>query len=162
MVFSANPDAGRGFAAVVFYTVLFGPLILIASVVMSWVELRYLVSGVTADAQVVRIYEVDDYRRNTVGSYRVEYRFTEGGGGGVVRSEEDTVRSLDGWPFKNNRAVVTVEYLPGVEDRSRLSGHRRLWVAIPLVVTVVVLAGAVIKAALMYRADVREGRRGRK
>jgi len=142
-------DEGRQNALFI-YAVFIGPFVLIASLFFTWVELRYLVSGVTTDAQVVRITTVDDPRRGTIAGYKVEYRFTDNG---VDRAEEETVGSLDGQPFKSNRSLVTVDYVPGIEDRSRLAGQRRWWVAIPLVLSVAGVSAVVIKALLIYRKE---------
>lgn len=141
---------GHGRGSLVAYALLFGPVLLIASLVLTWRELRYLTSGAVTDAQVLRVRENDDPRRQRTASFTIEYRFTDNG---VVRTEEDTVASLDGWPFKQNRALIMVQYLPGAEDRSRIAGHRRWWAAIPLVVVVIGMAAVLGKALLIYRKD---------
>lgn len=77
-------------------------------------ELKFTVWGATAEATVTRTFETKERRRQLLA---VEYKFRDEDG--KRYSERDDV-PID-WPVPVD--VVTVEYLPGVDDSSRLEGH---------------------------------------
>lgn len=81
---------------------------------LSFQELKYAIWGTTAEANVTRTYETRERRTNLLA---VEYTFTDDEG--KSHSERDDVPS--DWPTPG--ATVMVQYLPGVEDSSRLEGH---------------------------------------
>jgi hypothetical protein len=90
-------------------------------------ELRYAVSGTTTDAQLLEVKEVVSRgrwgRRHT--NLQVHYQFNDGAGGS--RSEADTV-STD-WPFASED-TISVQYIPGKAEWSRIAGNRRDWAVI--------------------------------
>lgn len=81
---------------------------------LSFQELKYAVWGTTAEATVTRTFETRERRRNLLA---VEYTFTDTEG--TSHSERDDVPS--DWPTPGPK--VTIQYMPGVEDSSRLEGH---------------------------------------
>ena len=82
---------------------------------LSFKELKYSVWGARAAATVTNTFETAASRRNPL--LAVEYTFTDKDG--QQHSEWDDV-PFD-WPVPG--PMVNVQYLPGVEDSSRLEGH---------------------------------------
>jgi hypothetical protein len=83
----------------------------------SWQELKFLVWGQTAQATVTNTFETSSGGRRSKPLLAVEYTFTDSATG--PRSERDDV-PID-WPVPESS--VTVQYLPGVADSSRLNGR---------------------------------------
>lgn len=88
-------------------------------------ELRYMAFGNTADATVTELFETKKSRRwSQYSMLAVRYSFTDEDG--TTRTERDDV-PLDWEPADGSTLAVgsktPVEYLPGVEDKSRLSGN---------------------------------------
>lgn len=82
---------------------------------LSFKELKYAVWGATAEATVTNTFDTSLGRRSPL--LAVEYTFTDKDG--QQHSERDDV-PID-WPEPGPK--VNVQYLPGVEDSSRLEGH---------------------------------------
>jgi len=104
------------------------------SLISSCSELRYIMRGVEAEAQLVEVKELQGRSRRS-GSYNyvvAKYRFEDKDG--KVRTEMDRVSSR----FKpeigineNGSQTVAIEYQSGIPNRSRLKGHDdMLWVYI--------------------------------
>jgi hypothetical protein len=108
----------------------------IVSGFISMTELRYAVFGKTVDAKVSEI------RQKTVtgrrGSSHVEmsfdYHFPDADG--KIRNEKDDVP--EGWPRPAD-GTIPVQYIPGVEKASRLSGHSNLVAVYIFLVCTIVL-----------------------
>ena len=116
----------------------FSGILFIVSCFICYGELVYLLRGKQTQASITAAYEVP--RRGRFGLSRstvltVEYTFVETDG--TRREDSDTV-SPD-WKLPSN-GTVPVQYTPGSEGRSRLSGHVN-WFGIGFfVVSVVVLS----------------------
>ncbi|QDT89628.1 hypothetical protein [Gimesia algae] len=82
---------------------------------LSFKELKYTVWGATTEATVTNTFDTAESRRKPL--LAVEYTFTDEDG--KHYSERDDV-PID-WPVPG--PTVNVQYLPGVEDSSRLEGH---------------------------------------
>ncbi|MFK7778754.1 MAG: hypothetical protein QM501_11670 [Gimesia sp.] len=82
---------------------------------LSFQELKFAVWGTTAEANVTRTFETRASRRSRL--LAVEYTFTDKEG--KHHSERDDV-PID-WPTPGPK--VNIQYMPGVEDSSRLEGH---------------------------------------
>ena len=96
--------------------ILFAGIAFLLSGYFSFQELKFAVWGTTAQAEVTNTFETRNSRRG--GSLlAVEYTFTDKEG--KHYSERDDVPSS--WPSPGPK--VTIQYLPGVEDCSRLEGH---------------------------------------
>jgi hypothetical protein len=104
-------------------TVLAISALFLFSTYYSWHEFRYMLWGDTAEAQVTRTFETEEFRRRgrRVKRLAVEYSFTDSSNQ-QTRNERDDV-GLD-WPIDGE--TVLVQYIPGEPDASRLSGHRSL------------------------------------
>jgi hypothetical protein len=106
-------------------------VLFLLSAVFSYGELKFAVWGKTAPAKVTRTHETHNGGgfgrrglRERTPLLAVEYQFTEADG--TARSERDDV-PID-WPMPEN-GEISVQYLPGVADSSRLEGHSRMtWV----------------------------------
>ena len=85
----------------------------------SWQELKFVVWGQTAQASVTNTFETSTGGRRNRRLLAVEYTFTDSATG--PRSERDDVPI--NWPVP--ASTVTVQYLPGIADSSRLNGHSR-------------------------------------
>lgn len=94
-------------------------VVFLISTYYSWQELKFVVWGQTAQANVTNTFETSSGGRRSAPLLAVEYTFTDSATG--ARSERDDV-PVD-WPLSEN--TVTVQYLPGVVDSSRLHGHSR-------------------------------------
>ena len=97
-----------------FKRILFAGIAFLVSAYFSYKELKFAVWGTTADATVTRTFETKNRRTPLLA---VEYTFLDEAG--KSHSERDDV-SLD-WPVESE--IMTVQYLPGVDDSSRLAGH---------------------------------------
>ncbi|MCA9018312.1 MAG: hypothetical protein KDA77_23525, partial [Planctomycetaceae bacterium] len=85
---------------------------------LSFQELKYAVWGTTTEATVTRTFETSTgSRRRSKMLLAVEYTFTDKEG--QSHNERDDV-PID-WPTPGPK--VNIQYLPGVEDSSRLEGH---------------------------------------
>jgi hypothetical protein len=85
---------------------------------LSFQELKFAVWGTTAEATVTRTFETSSgSRRRPKLLLAVEYTFSDEEG--QHHSERDDVPSS--WPTPGPK--VTIQYMPGVEDSSRLEGH---------------------------------------
>lgn len=94
----------------------FAGLAFLLSAYASWKEVKFMMWGATATAEVVSVQEETGGRRRR--SYlAVEYRFTEADG--TSRSEKDDVPTSY---EVTAPGTVNVQYLPGVADSSRLEG----------------------------------------
>lgn len=102
--------------------ILIAGIAFLFSAFFAFQELKYFVWGTTAEATVTNTFETRERRRNLLA---VEYTFTDKEG--QHHSERDDVPS--DWPTPGPK--VTIQYMPGVEDSSRLEGHSRtgaVWV----------------------------------
>ncbi len=120
-------------------TLIVGVILLIVCTVASCSEIQYAATGRIATAQVLRMVEVEHHSRRG-GFYttlEVSYRFEDGS---LKRAEQDGVEP--DWfadhpgGIAPDSTTVQVQYLPGAEGRSRLEGHTRWWLIIPLIVAV--------------------------
>lgn len=104
---------------------LYAGVLFLMSAYFSFVEFKFLLWGQTATADVTSVREVQGSRKKR--PYRVvEYRFTEADG--AARSERDDVPT--DYPAAEG-STITVQYLPGVADSSRLEGTAKMmWVYI--------------------------------
>lgn len=109
--------------------------------IISWNELKYAVWSETADATVTRTFEYQAGRRGTRKT-AVEYTFAEEDG--TRRSERDDIPI--NWPVPAD--VVTVQYLPGVENASRVDGNSNQLPVVFFVICAVLLGFSFFK---LYR-----------
>lgn len=98
-------------------------------------EMVYLFRAEEIEATVTKTYEVQRGRFGRSTRLVVEYAFYEPNG--AYRTDDDTV-STD-WEMPAS-GKVAVEYTPGKEGRSRLSGHRN-WFGIIFFVASLLLLG---------------------
>lgn len=100
-------------------------ILFLVSTFMSYGELRYMMSGETAQATLIRAYETSRVSRRG-GERRtlvVEYQFADANAGGV-RKESDRVPT--DWPIERAATQIAVEYIPGEPGSSRLHGHSQM------------------------------------
>jgi hypothetical protein len=97
-----------------FKMILVAGLAFLFSAYSSWQELKFAMWGTTAEARVTRTFDTAERRRPLLA---VEYTFEDRDG--RSHSERDDLPAS----FPDPGDVVTVEYLPGVEDSSRIEGH---------------------------------------
>lgn len=101
-------------------------VLFLLSAVFSWGELKYALSGKSADAVVLQVKQTREGGRRSSPKLSVEYQFAEEGG--ASRREYDTM-PLD-WKPPQDR-TVKVQYLAGSPDSSRLAGNGNMvWVYI--------------------------------
>lgn len=117
---------------------LFSGALFILSCFICYSELKYLIRGKQIQAKVTDAYEVT--RRGRFGLSRgtvltVEYAFTEPDG--TRRTDSDTV-STD-WKLGSD-GTVSVQFTPGADGRSRLSGHVNWFGIVIFVVSVGVMS----------------------
>lgn len=106
-----------------FKWLLIAVIIFLGSGYFSYKELKFAVWGATAEARVSETFATrNSSRRRSRPLLAVKYSFTDEDGNQF--SERDDV-PID-WPVSEN---MTVQYLPGVEDSSRLLGHSS-WLAV--------------------------------
>lgn len=94
--------------------ILIGLVVFISSGYYAFQELKFMIWGQTAEATVTNVFETAERRKPLLA---VEYTFTDAEG--QHHSERDDVPRS--WPRPGPK--VTVQYLSGVEDSSRLEGH---------------------------------------
>jgi hypothetical protein len=82
-------------------------------------EIRFSIFGATAEATITNVKEYDDVGRRGRKNPKLAVYYTYTDKDGQTHQERDAV-PLD-WP--DFGPIVNVEYLPGVEDSSRLEGH---------------------------------------
>jgi len=101
-------------------------ILFFVSLAMSCQELRYMVSGKTADAFLVSDQIVVRSTRNSEHEQRViRYTFSDNG----KQRQEFSDVDMD-WP-RVEGATVKVQYIAGLEDQSRLLGqHHTAWVTV--------------------------------
>jgi hypothetical protein len=123
-------EAGSWYVQRLKLRLMFGVFALfIASCVASCNEARYLIWGTTTSAKVTGM-------QNSRTGVNISYSFDDGDTG--TRKEDDDV-SAD--LIRGNTEVfpgdgtVTVQYIPGALERSRVKGHNYAWLTIPLVIT---------------------------
>ncbi len=123
-----------------FKWVLIVGIVFLVSACYSWVELKYLIWGQTVDAQVTNSFIATSTGRRGRKSEKlaVEYTFADSAAG--PRSERDDV-STD-WPVPVG--TVSVQYLPGVPDSSRLSGHTYMLAVWMLMISLILLVAFVV------------------
>lgn len=100
-----------------FKGILLASIVLLISTAYSWWELKYRIWGRTAQASISRAYETRSTSRRGKPRLAVEYTFTDLKSGS--RNERDDVRI--NWPLSGDE--VLVEYIPGVDNSSRLLGN---------------------------------------
>lgn len=100
-----------------FKWLLVAVIVFLISTYYSWQELKFLAWGETAQATVTNTFETSSGSRRSQPLLAVEYSFTDSATG--PRSERDDV-PVD-WPLPEG--PITVQYLPGVADSSRLEGR---------------------------------------
>jgi hypothetical protein len=128
----------------------------VASGFMSFGELKYLIWGKTAAAQVEATYERIGGRRSGP-RLGVEYRFQEEGG--ASRTEEDQV-AIDSAIGEGD--TVSIQYLPGEAGRSRIEGNRKIGAVVFFAACVVAGVLFILKLYLEAKAayaDPRDRRR---
>ena len=110
-----------------FKQILFAGTIFLVASISSCREFKYAFRGETTDAEVTRVFETEEMRgrgrRKKL--LAVEYTFTDAAG--REHSERDDVPISTPAP----QDTVRVQYLPGVDDSSRLAG-RENWFAVCL------------------------------
>lgn len=103
-----------------FKLILFALVVFLVSGFFAYGELKFSLWGKTAQANISRTFETEEPGRR--GRSRpllaVEYSFTEADG--TPRNERDDVPRGSQIP---SSGPITVEYLPGVADSSRILGH---------------------------------------
>lgn len=127
---------------------LIGGLVFVVSAFFSWREIRYAVTGKTADAKLVRAYETIERGRRGRETQKiaVEYQFPDAGG---QRKETDTLSIDEAVP---TGPTVAVEYLSGSAGSSRLAGNgQKFWLF--------VFFGSLAFAGFKVFQIVREGKR---
>lgn len=97
-----------------FKMILVAGVAFLFSAYFSWQELKFAMWGESAEARVTRTFETAERRQPLLA---VEYTF-EDQKGRSYRERDDLPIS-----FSAPGEVVTVEFLPGVEDSSRIEGH---------------------------------------
>ena len=105
-------------------------------------EVRYLAFGETADARVTELFETKKSRRwSQYSMLAVRYTFTDGDG--TTRAERDDVppdwETTDGSTLAVG-STTPVEYLPGVEGKSRLSGNGNTFALVIFLIAVLAIA----------------------
>jgi hypothetical protein len=116
----------------------FSGILFIVSCFVCYSELMYFLREKQTQATITKAYEVTRRGRFGLGSgtaLTVEYTFVEPDG--TRRDDRDTV-SPD-WELPSD-GTVPVQYTPGAEGRSRLSGHVN-WFGIGFFVVSVVVLG---------------------
>lgn len=107
-------------------------ILFIASCVASCNEIRYLIWSKTASAKVTGM-------QGARGGVSVSYSFDDAAlDGGTTRKEDDDVPPdliRNGTEAFPGNGTVTIQYIPGAPDRSRVKGHNYAWLTIPLVIT---------------------------
>jgi hypothetical protein len=129
-------------------------LIFLVSTYLCYAEVAYLVSGRETQANVTSVYEVTKRGRfgiNRGKNLRIEYAFAEPDGTRRTDSVTTSTDTIVG-------PTVPVRYTPGVNGRSRLSGHVN-WLGIILFVGSLVAMG--IFGYRIWR-DYSEGMKPRK
>lgn len=94
--------------------ILLAVVVFFSSGYYAFQELKFMIWGQTAEATVTNVFETAERRKPLLA---VEYTFTDAEG--AHHSERDDVPRS--WPKPGPK--VTVQYLSGVEDSSRLEGH---------------------------------------
>lgn len=99
--------------------ILIAGIIFLISAYYSYQELKYAVWGATAEANVTRTFNTAESSRRgrRKNLLAVEYTFTDRDG--KQHSERDDIPRNSPTPGPK----VNVEYLPGVEDSSRIEGY---------------------------------------
>lgn len=97
-----------------FKRILIAGCIFLMAGYFSYQELKYAIWGTTAEATITRTFDTRERRRDLLA---VEYTFSDEEGRRI--SERDDV-PID-WPLPEDK--VSVQYIPGVKDSSRLEGH---------------------------------------
>ena len=122
-----------------------GAVVFFISAFYAYGELKYLVLGKTAEARVTRTLKFKDARLKGPGveMLAVEYQFVEASG--TPRGERDNV-ALD-WPIPEN-GVISVQYLTGVANSSRLVGNRNLF---SVFVFIAALGGVIFFVVKLWR-----------
>lgn len=100
-----------------FKWILIAGIAFLFSAYLSYKELKFAVWGETAEATVTDTHEVRGGRRSSP-KLAVEYTFTDESG--AHHSERDDV-SINSAISTND--LLTVQYLPGVDDSSRIEGN---------------------------------------
>jgi hypothetical protein len=111
-------------------------VLLIASTVSSCNEMRYFVWGKTIDAK----YEKGEvFTRGSGGKkLTIYYSFDDGDLGTRKEDDEVDLDWLKGRDIVDGAAgTVTVQYIPGTAERSRLKGHNYIWLTIPFGICVI-------------------------
>ena len=107
-----------------FKWLLFAGIMFLISGYYSISELRFAVSGKTIEASLTQVKQTMSTGRRSRPRLSFEYQFAEADG--KTRSERDVV-SVD-WPAPT-AGTVTIQYIPGVANASRLLGHSNMvWV----------------------------------
>ncbi|MFT3685791.1 MAG: hypothetical protein QM783_12850 [Phycisphaerales bacterium] len=103
-------------------------VLFIASCVASCNEVRYFIWSKTTSAKLTGMH-------GARGGVAVSYSFDDDG---TVRNEDDDVSAdliRNGSAAVPGDGTVTIQYIPGAADRSRVKGHNYAWLTIPLVIT---------------------------
>jgi hypothetical protein len=114
---------------------LISAVLFLVSCFLCYSEIAYLLSGHVTQATVTKAYEVQRGRFGLSTRLTVEYTFTEPDG--TPRTDSDTVGT--DWELPST-GTIAVQYTPGVDGRSRLSGHVN-WVGIAIFVVSVGVLG---------------------
>lgn len=120
------------------------------STVLSWRELRYLWSGTTVAARVLRVYEVRGRGAGTV----VDFEFADPTTAAVRRHSD---RLALGW--QPPPGPLLVEFVPGAASYARVAGYNHRWALWVLGASLLLAAGYI---GLVVREAHRPVRRKRK
>lgn len=126
-------------ARVLFSIAVFAFIVMVFSVHACYIETKYALFGRTAAASVLSVEERSSRSRGrTSTSLVVKYSFTDAGD---TRREEDEMPGDWPPPAAGGTSSIQVQYIPGKLDWSRVDGHNRLWLTVPLLLSVAAVAG---------------------
>ena len=135
-------DSDMGSELRKFRWILGGALIFLVSGFICYGELVYLFRGVETEATVTRVYDTNHpgrYGKEYV-KHNVDYTFREPNG----TNRTDSVTVSSDWRVPVGSKVL-VEYTPGKDGKSRLSGQRN-WAGI---IIFLISLGALVVAGIM-------------
>lgn len=119
---------------------------------LSFQEFQYPLWGRTTEAAVNRVYDRERAGRRSGGPERVaSYSFQEAGAG---NRDESTTVPLDWEPPSNGR--VTVQYVPGAKNRSRIEGQRNTGALVVFFGSLAAVALLILKLAREANEPVRK------
>jgi hypothetical protein len=123
---------------------LFAIVMFFFGIYTAYREFRYAISGETTQATVVDMFETRGRRGRTTRHVRYQYTDAEAT---QKRTGSDAV--ADGAFFDRGQAI-SIQYLPGEEDSSRLSGHRNY---VGLVIFAVSIGAMTFAGFKLYQSE---------